>query len=119
MSRRRRNQIIEATYIEQVPQPAPAKPRLRINFPLAAVALVLAGVGLGINGWFSWNRGASDVDRYVWLIFGITAETALLMIPSALETAWRERRFVICAVWIALWPPSSGRLSSTRWASFP
>src|SRR5262249_9182180 len=49
---------------------------------LRAAALVLAAVGIAMNGWFARSLGSSDVARWLFLAIGVAADVVALIVPS-------------------------------------
>jgi hypothetical protein len=86
------------------PLAAPDKPRLRINYPLAFVAIGIGCVGLCINGLFAWSRGVGEADKTIFLVFGVLAECGLFLLPASMSMAWRERRLGAFALCTVMWP---------------
>src|SRR6266550_4395588 len=61
------------------PAPTPSIPSIgvtphRSSASLTVLACGLAIIGLGINGWFAWNRGTTDIDKCLMAGLGFLAE---------------------------------------------
>jgi hypothetical protein len=96
-----------------ITSPTPVTPRLeaavtqsRHNLAsvlLTSAALVLAGVGISINGWFARSLGASDVAGWLFLAVGVAADLIALAMPSCAAGLWQARQRATALVGWALW----------------
>jgi hypothetical protein len=76
--------------------------------PLAAVllsiaALVLAAVGITINGWFARSLGSSDVAGWLFLAVGVAADLVALVMPSCAAGLWQSGQRATAMVGWAVW----------------
>src|ERR1700741_789359 len=71
---------------------------------LSAAALVLAAVGITINGWFARSLGSSDVAGWLFLAVGVAADLVALVMPSCAVGLWlagqRATALVGWCVWL-------------------
>jgi hypothetical protein len=71
---------------------------------LSAAALVLAAVGITINGWFARSLGSSDVAGWLFLAVGVAADLVALVMPSCAVGLWlagqRATAIVGWCVWL-------------------
>lgn len=68
----------------------PAKLR---NIPLVILAYSLGIVGIGINGWFSYSRGSTEVDRAIFLGLGFILEAIMFYLPTQTSNLWKGKRY--------------------------
>lgn len=99
------------------PAPAPVNPSpmalsitpvtpSRLNLAsaiLMVAAIALAGVGVGINGWFARSLGSSDFAGWLFLALGMAADLVALGMPSCAANLWQARRRAASLVGWALW----------------
>ena len=71
---------------------------------LSTAALVLAAVGITINGWFARSLGSSDVAGWLFLAVGVAADLVALVMPSCAVGLWlagqRATALVGWCVWL-------------------
>jgi hypothetical protein len=65
--------------------------RTRDSRALKMLAYGLALVGLGINGWFAWNRGTAPIDRALFAGLGLLAEATMFFLPARAADLWRAQ----------------------------
>jgi hypothetical protein len=56
------------------------------------VAFGLAGVGVGMNGWFARSLGSNETAGWLFLAVGVAADLIALAVPTAAARAWRARQ---------------------------
>jgi hypothetical protein len=72
--------------IEPVPLLVASRPHLRPHYTraiLAGTAIVLAGAGIIINGWFAQSLGSTPIAGYLFLTVGVASDIAALVLPCA------------------------------------
>ncbi|MET4173880.1 hypothetical protein ABIB99_004980 [Bradyrhizobium sp. LA6.1] len=93
---------ISVLTLQQHPIPAPLPileaeivkpPRQRKNIQLIILAYSLGFVGIGINGWFAYSRGSSDIDKLLLCGLGFIAESIMFYLPAQTANLWRERNW--------------------------
>jgi len=70
---------------------------------LSAAALVLAAVGITINGWFARSLGSSDVAGWLFLAVGVAADLVALVMPSCAVGLWLAGQRAIALVGWCVW----------------
>ena len=81
-----------------------SKSQRRFHIPLAFLAAGLAIVGLIINGYFSWTRGTSDLDKILFAGIGFVTESVAFFLPSRMAALWRQRSLGAFAVACVIYP---------------
>jgi hypothetical protein len=85
-------------------EPIAARRRQLAPALLSAAALVLAAVGITINGWFARSLGSSDVAGWLFLAVGVAADLVALVMPSCAVGLWlagqRATALVGWCVWL-------------------
>jgi hypothetical protein len=83
----------------------PIRPSRRQLAPalLSAAALVLAAVGITINGWFARSLGSSDVAGWLFLAVGVAADLVALVMPSCAAGLWQAGQRATAIVGWAIW----------------
>lgn len=61
------------------------------NIPLILLAYSLGFIGLGINGWYSYSRGGTDIDKALFLGLGFILEAIMFYLPAQTANLWRTR----------------------------
>lgn len=74
------------------------------SIPLVILAYALGIVGLGINGWFSYSRGSSEVDKALFLGLGFILEAIMFYLPAQTANQWRDRKLGGVIVGCFLYP---------------
>ena len=82
----------QETKPEKTEKQKQAEPKRHLHWPLACLAAGLAIVGLLINGYFSWTRGTSDLDKILFASLGGITECVMFFLPAAMAEMWRQRR---------------------------
>lgn len=68
---------------------------------LIVAAMVLASVGVTMNGWFARSLGSSDVAGWLFLAVGVGADLVALAIPSCAAQLWQAcQRVTALAGWV-------------------
>jgi hypothetical protein len=70
---------------------------------LQAAALVLAAVGIAMNGWFARSLGSTDAAGWLFLATGVAADLAALVVPSCAARLWQARRRATSLAGWAVW----------------
>lgn len=70
---------------------------------LTGAALVMAIVGVTMNGWFARSLGSSDIAGWLFLGVGVGADLAALAIPSCAARLWHGRQRATALVGWAIW----------------
>ena len=70
---------------------------------LSTAALVLAAVGITINGWFARSLGSTDVAGWLFLAVGVAADLVALVMPSCAARLWRAGQPATALVGWAVW----------------
>lgn len=65
----------------------------KANMPLSILAYSLGATGLGINAWFTWNNGSTEIDKYLMSSLGLTAEAMAFFLPALASSLWISRRY--------------------------
>jgi len=70
---------------------------------LRAAALVLAGVGIAMNGWFARSLGASDAAGWLFFATGVASDLVALVVPSCAARLWQARHRATSLAGWAVW----------------
>jgi hypothetical protein len=70
---------------------------------LLAAALVLAGVGVAMNGWFARSLGSSEAAGWLFFAAGVAADLVALAMPSCAARLWQTRHRVTSLAGWAVW----------------
>ena len=70
---------------------------------LRAAALVLAGVGIAMNGWFARSLGASDAAGWLFFATGVASDLVALVVPSCSARLWQARHRATSLAGWAVW----------------
>jgi hypothetical protein len=70
---------------------------------LQTAALVLAGVGVAMNGWFARSLGSSDAAGWLFLATGVGADLVALVVPSCAARLWHARHRAASLAGWAMW----------------
>jgi hypothetical protein len=70
---------------------------------LAALALVIAAVGIAINGWFAGSLGKTTEAAALFVAIGITADALAFLLPTAASRLSRARRYAGAIIAWVLW----------------
>jgi hypothetical protein len=86
-----------------VAQPVAPSRRQLAPALLSAAALVLAAVGITINGWFARSLGSSNVAGWLFLAVGVAADLVALVMPSCAAGLWQAGQRPTAIVGWAIW----------------
>jgi hypothetical protein len=91
--------LLPAVIQEPKPQPRAVKKR---NIQLVILAYSLGITGLGINGWFAYTRGVTEIDKLLMCSLGFFAEAIMFFLPSQIASyRYHYGRFIIgCVVYV-------------------
>ena len=80
-------------------------PRRFAPILLHILALMLAAVGVTMNGWFARSLGSSDSAGWMFLAIGVGADGVALVMPAIAASLWQSRQIATAAagwlVWLA------------------
>ncbi|WP_454632423.1 hypothetical protein [Bradyrhizobium cenepequi] len=68
------------------------KPERHILLILLAYSLGITAIS--INGWYSYSRGATEIDKTIFLILGVILEWIAFYLPTQTSSLWKGRRYV-------------------------
>jgi hypothetical protein len=105
----------DTTFVEPTFAPPPAvtlrdiardedTPSRRISpILLRAAALVLAGVGISMNGSFARSLGSSDTAGWLFFATGVASDLVALVVPSCAARLWQARHRATSLAGWAVW----------------
>ena len=70
---------------------------------LTGAAILLAMVGITMNGWFARSLGSSEIAGWLFLAIGVAADAAALALPSGAAALWQARQRVTALTAWAIW----------------
>lgn len=70
---------------------------------LALLALVIAAVGITINGWFAGSLGKTTEAAALFVALGVTADVLAFLLPAAASRLFQAGRYVGAATAWMLW----------------
>ena len=70
---------------------------------MLAAALALAGVGIGMNGWYGRSLGSSEAARWLFLAVGVASDLVALVMPSCAAFLWQARQRATSLVGWMIW----------------
>jgi hypothetical protein len=70
---------------------------------LQIAALVLAIVGITMNGWFARSLGSTDAAGWLFLAIGVAADLVALVMPFCAASLWQARQRAISFAGWAVW----------------
>jgi hypothetical protein len=87
------------------PEPVTPNPRIApvLAIALAAIAIVIAAVGVAINGWFAGNLGRTPEAARLFIAIGICADCLALFLPTAASRLAGTRHYAAAAIAWLLW----------------
>jgi hypothetical protein len=84
--------------VPKVEKPTTAK---ALRIVITVLACGLGAVALAQNGWYSYSRGTTEVDRSIYLALGLFLESLNLSLPSLIPSLWKGKRYgatILCIV---------------------
>lgn len=71
------------------------------SIPLIILAYALGITAIGINGWFSYCRGVTLIDKGIFCGLGFFADASTFYLPAHVSKQWKGKRygaFLTCCV---------------------
>jgi hypothetical protein len=93
----------KGTVTNVTPSPVTLPRRHISSRALIGTALVLAGVGVTMNGWFARTLGASDAAGWLFLAVGVAADCAALAVPACATRLWQGGERVTALIGWGVW----------------
>ncbi len=63
------------------------------HFVLVTLAYCLGVIGIGVNGWFAYSRGVSEIDRVLMCSLGFIAEAIMFYLPAQATNHFRNQNY--------------------------
>jgi hypothetical protein len=70
---------------------------------LHIMALMLAAVGVTMNGWFARSLGSSDAAGWMFLAVGVAADGVALVMPAIAAHLWQRRQIATAVAGWLVW----------------